>query len=83
VTDTQPAAELHGGTQITVCPDGPLLVRGPAEILDSAGNLLPRNRSTIALCRCGKTRIAPLCDGTHRLTRTRPTPDTADPPTGP
>ena len=60
---TQPSAT------ITVCPDGPLLVRGRVRIVDSSGAVVPQNRPTIALCRCAKSRIAPLCDGTHRLLR--------------
>lgn len=56
---------------ITVCPNGPLLVRGPVSIVDHDGEEIPRNRPTIALCRCGKSRLAPLCDGTHKLLRAR------------
>ena len=28
-------------------------------------------RKTVALCRCGKSRIRPFCDGTHALVRFR------------
>ncbi len=59
---------------ITVCPNGPLLVRGPVSIVDDNGDELPRHRPTIALCRCGKSRLAPLCDGTHKLLRSRGEP---------
>ncbi|WP_369055862.1 CDGSH iron-sulfur domain-containing protein [Kineococcus terrestris] len=52
---------------ITVCPDGPLLVRGPAVVLDADGVDVPRERRTIALCRCGRTGSAPFCDGTHKV----------------
>jgi len=52
---------------ITVCPDGPLLVRGPAGLVDGDGTDLRGERGrTIALCRCGRTSIAPFCDGTHK-----------------
>jgi CDGSH-type Zn-finger protein len=51
---------------ITACPDGPLLVRGDVEIVDSDGHVLPRRRNTIALCRCGLSSIKPHCDGTHK-----------------
>ena len=54
-------------TQIVACTDGPLLVRGDAEILDSNGTAVPRTRSTVALCRCGVSSIKPFCDGTHKL----------------
>jgi CDGSH-type Zn-finger protein len=60
-------------TVITVCPAGPLLVRGEVSLQDSDGNDIPLRRSTIALCRCGKTSITPFCDGTHKLIR-RPAP---------
>ena len=51
---------------ITACPDGPLLVRGDVRILDAEGREVPRRRRTVALCRCGKSGIAPYCDGTHK-----------------
>lgn len=63
-SDTGPSA---GDVSVTVCPDGPLLVRGPATIVDQDGNPVPRNRPTVALCRCGGTAIAPWCDGTHKV----------------
>ena len=52
---------------ITPYRDGPLLVRGPARIVDAEGRELERRRDPIALCRCGKSRLRPLCDGTHKL----------------
>ena len=72
--------EPAGPTLITICPDGPLLVRGPVHIFDAAGKALPRTRQTIALCRCGKSRLAPFCDGTHKLGAARARPDTDNDP---
>ena len=54
---------------ISLCPDGPMLVRGELTLLDADGVAIPRNRSTIALCRCGRTAGAPFCDGSHKLLR--------------
>jgi CDGSH-type Zn-finger protein len=51
---------------VTACPDGPLLVRGPATILDEEGREVPKERATVALCRCGLTSRAPWCDGSHK-----------------
>lgn len=55
--------------EIVVTPyrDGPLLIRGRARILDGQGRELDRRRDPIALCRCGKSRLRPFCDGTHKL----------------
>src|SRR3712207_9364199 len=54
---------------ITPYRDGPLLVRGPFPLRDQAGNEIRVDRRTVALCRCGKSRIRPFCDGTHKLAR--------------
>lgn len=51
--------------------DGPYLVRGPVALKDQNGESIDAPRRTIALCRCGKSRIRPFCDGTHRLIRFR------------
>jgi CDGSH-type Zn-finger protein len=58
-------------TEIRAYPDGPLLVRGEFQLLDENGDPLPATRRTVALCRCGRTSIPPLCDGTHTLPITR------------
>ena len=54
---------------ITPYRDGPLLVRGPFTLRDQDGNEISVDRDTVALCRCGKSRIRPFCDGTHKLVR--------------
>ncbi|MDQ3850013.1 MAG: CDGSH iron-sulfur domain-containing protein [Actinomycetota bacterium] len=51
--------------------DGPLLVRGAFRLEDQNGNEIVAGRDTVALCRCGKSRIRPFCDGTHKLIRFR------------
>ena len=61
------------GDEVVITPyrDGPLLVRGPFTLQDQDGNVIEVGRRTVALCRCGKSRIRPLCDGTHQLVRFR------------
>ena len=56
---------------ITPSRDGPLIVRGPVQLFDQDGNEIEAGRETIALCRCGKSRMRPFCDGTHKLVRFR------------
>jgi CDGSH-type Zn-finger protein len=55
--------------RITAYRDGPFLVRGPVELVDQDGNEIHVDRETVALCRCGKSRLRPFCDGTHKLVR--------------
>jgi CDGSH-type Zn-finger protein len=52
---------------ITPYRDGPLLVRGPVELAWPDGTPVARPRNAVALCRCGKSKLRPLCDGTHKL----------------
>ena len=54
-------------TVITPYRDGPLLVRGHFRLEDQDGNEIEPGRETIALCRCGKSRMRPFCDGSHKL----------------
>jgi CDGSH-type Zn-finger protein len=62
---------MAGHDRVTITPyrDGPLLVRGDFEILDQDGRPIDPGRETVALCRCGKSRLRPFCDGTHKLVR--------------
>jgi CDGSH-type Zn-finger protein len=54
------------GATITPYRDGPLIVRGDFRLLDQDGAEIDPGRTTIALCRCGKSGIKPFCDGTHK-----------------
>jgi CDGSH-type Zn-finger protein len=51
---------------VTPYPDGPILVRGDADLVTPEGEPIPRTRRTVALCRCGLSSIKPFCDGTHK-----------------
>ncbi|MFC4396848.1 CDGSH iron-sulfur domain-containing protein [Arthrobacter sedimenti] len=67
--EQEPAA-----SSIVVCPDGPLIVRGEFEIVTPSGGAVPRERKTVALCRCGASAIKPYCDGTHKMIKFRTEP---------
>lgn len=59
---------------IEAYPDGPLIVRGHVDIIDSDGFVIEPQRRTVALCRCGASLIKPWCDGTHKLSGFRTEP---------
>jgi CDGSH-type Zn-finger protein len=52
---------------ITPYRDGPLLVRGPVQLSLPGGSPTDNRRRAVALCRCGKSKLRPFCDGTHKL----------------
>jgi CDGSH-type Zn-finger protein len=61
------AAPVAGaGATITPYRDGPLIVRGDFRLVDQDGAEIDPGRTTIALCRCGKSGIKPFCDGAHK-----------------
>jgi CDGSH-type Zn-finger protein len=51
---------------IKVRENGPLLLRGPIELIDHEGRPLLVEGENIAFCRCGRSARKPFCDGTHR-----------------
>jgi CDGSH-type Zn-finger protein len=53
-------------TKITPYRNGPYLIRGPFVMVDQSGNEIEIKRRVVALCRCGRSRIRPFCDGTHK-----------------
>lgn len=55
---------------VTIYPDGPLVVRGDFEICNADGSVACTDR-LVALCRCGRSAVKPLCDGSHKHTRRR------------
>ncbi|MGF1665764.1 MAG: CDGSH iron-sulfur domain-containing protein [Acidimicrobiia bacterium] len=59
---------------IRAYPDGPLLVSGAFALEHADGSAVASvdpERAVIALCRCGRSRMAPLCDGSHTPRRAR------------
>lgn len=57
----------QASARITPYRDGPLLVRGTFTLLGASGEVLTPRRETVALCRCGRSKLRPFCDGTHKL----------------
>ncbi len=57
------------GASVTIYPDGPLILQGDFELKGADGAVISTERSTLALCRCGRSRLKPLCDGSHRASR--------------
>lgn len=56
-------AAASAGTEVTVKPNGPLLVKGGVRVTKENGDVV--EKETCAFCRCGGTKNAPFCDGTH------------------
>jgi len=51
--------------KISIMRDGPILVDGNFESIDSDGKILKPMLMT-SFCRCGHSHVQPFCDGTHR-----------------
>lgn len=55
---------------------GPLLVEGPVRIVADDGAEVVSDRFVVAVCRCHRSALYPLCDTSHRALRT-PQPSVA------
>jgi hypothetical protein len=62
------AVGQSGSMRIRVHPEGPVLLRGAEVVVEADGSWARCHRSTLALCRCGRSRLGAFCDGTHRFT---------------
>ena len=60
-------------SDVVLCPDGPLLLRGEHVVTDEDGIEHHTYRPVSAVCRCGHSAIKPWCDGTHKVVRERRT----------
>ena len=58
-------AETADTPAIRPAPNGPLYVRGDVRLEAEDGRVLASG-VRMALCRCGATKNAPFCDGSHR-----------------
>jgi CDGSH-type Zn-finger protein len=56
------------GARIEFEPNGPLIVFGPATIVDADGNEKQVEAGhSVRLCRCGHSGTKPFCDSTHHV----------------
>jgi CDGSH-type Zn-finger protein len=64
---------MRDKTAVVITPyrDGPLIIRGTFSLGDEITDATTERKGPVALCRCGKSRTKPFCDGTHKLTRFR------------
>ena len=59
------------GSFIQPYEDGPYVVRGDFTLIYENGQEVQLHRRTVALCRCGRSRIKPFCDGMHKTVARR------------
>ena len=50
---------------ISTSTNGPLIVKNIKQLVEANGNIFTLAKSVNALCRCGKSKSKPFCDGTH------------------
>lgn len=48
--------------------NGPLVIAGEFTLVDADGKpfTLPTDKPLVALCRCGRSKRRPFCDGSHK-----------------
>jgi hypothetical protein len=65
--DSEPGDRLTPEpTAVRMVRSGPVLVAGPVRITLPNGSVVESDRFRVALCACGRSRIYPFCDTSHR-----------------
>ncbi len=57
---------------VRLVPGGPMLVEGPVRIVGEDGTEVTSDRFVVAVCRCHRSGIYPLCDTSHRRSARTP-----------
>ena len=52
--------------RVRVCPEGPILVKGAAKVVDECGAEHVPTRPVVAICGCGKSSRKPSRYSTHK-----------------
>lgn len=67
--------------KIQVRANGPLVITGQVELVDSEGKPFPiAGGKPIYLCRCGQSAAKPFCDGAHKRFNFQSDPKAEGPP---
>jgi len=61
--------EDTGCLEVSVDPNGPVVVPGPVSVQVAGGETVLVKRFRVALCACGRSGSYPLCDSSHRRLR--------------
>lgn len=75
--DGGPAESLPTTNTVVVSRHGPLLLHGDLEVLGDDGRVMLRD-TRAALCRCGLSKLRPLCDDSHHAARFRDSGEVKD-----
>ena len=51
---------------LRIKPNGAIRVNGTIDFVDENGLLIER-KSDFSICTCGRSKEAPICDGSHKL----------------
>jgi CDGSH-type Zn-finger protein/uncharacterized Fe-S cluster protein YjdI len=78
--DGRPAERPDAEATVKPARHGALALRGDLRIATPAGEIV---ETRVALCRCGRTRNAPFCDGSHHTIRFREAGDVFEGKIGP
>lgn len=77
--DKKLSKPVYAGNSIMVRPDGPLICKGDVAITlkDASGEIITEEKE-FALCRCGRSKTKPFCDGSHKQAKVKMNQDFSD-----
>lgn len=64
-----PGLDIGDAHVVRLVKGGPALVEGPVRIVQRDGSETTSDRVVVAVCRCRRSALYPLCDTSHRNIR--------------
>lgn len=65
--DGETVADYGDPVRVRIVENGPLVIRGDVEVVDDNDSMEEVvSKTRVTLCRCGKSKNKPFCDGSHR-----------------
>ncbi len=61
------SSENHAPT-LRIKPNGAIKINGSIDFVDETGQVLS-TVTDVSLCTCGRTQTAPICDGSHKVSK--------------
>ena len=58
--------DFEKSISIKLMPEGPFIING-SFYLERETGVKTKFNGTVSVCRCGKTKLPPFCDGSHRI----------------
>jgi len=67
-SESEPNSSANLAPTLRIKPNGAIKLNGSIDFVDETGQVLS-TVTDVSLCTCGRTQTAPICDGSHKVSK--------------